>query len=151
MITNQKLNLPLYSFKFKTSNNKQYIFDEIRKKFVYLSPEEWVRQNFLKYLVNNRKYPPSLISIEKKIKVLKTSKRFDIMIHNQHGNPNIMVECKSYKYNINQNAFDQISRYNLNLNVNIIIITNGISHYYINIDYEKNKFIFLDNIPIFKL
>ena len=81
MITNQKLNLPLYSFKFKTSNNKQYIFDEIRKKYVYLSPEEWVRQNFLKYLINNRKYPPSLISIEKKIKVLKTSKRFDIMIH----------------------------------------------------------------------
>ena len=121
MITNQKLNLPLYSFKFKTSNNKQYIFDEIRKKYVYLSPEEWVRQNFLKYLINNRKYPPSLISIEKKIKVLKTSKRFDIMIHNQHGNPDIMVECKSYKYNINQNAFDQISRYNLNLNVNLII------------------------------
>ena len=73
------------------------------------------------------------------------------MIHNQHGNPDIMVECKSYKYNINQNAFDQISRYNLNLNVNLIILTNGISHYYINIDYEKNKFIFLDNIPIFKL
>ena len=145
-----KLNLPNYSFKTRaTSSGKDEIFDEFRKKYVVLSPEEWVRQNFIKFLKEEKKYPSVLIAIEKGIKVNKMQKRFDAVVHNRDGQPIMLIEFKSPDIKINQKVMEQISRYNLNLNVNYLVVSNGLSHYCCYIDKEAGDFIFLNDIPDF--
>ena len=143
----QKLNFPTYSFRFKNSENKISIFDEIRKKFVILQPEEWVRQHCVQYLIQNKNYPKSLINVEKELKVNQLKKRYDIVVFNSDGNIHLIVECKSPKISINQNTFDQISRYNLTLNANYLMITNGLNHYYGKMDCEEKRYLFLKDIP----
>ena len=143
----QKLNFPTYSFRFKNSENKISIFDEIRKKFVILQPEEWVRQNCVQYLIQNKNYPKSLINVEKELKVNKLKKRYDIVIYNSDGSIYLIVECKSPKITIDQNTFDQIARYNLTLNANYLMVTNGLNHYYCKMDYEEKCYSFLKEIP----
>jgi hypothetical protein len=143
----QKLNFPKFLFRFKNSENKISIFDEIRKKFVILQPEEWVRQHCVQYLVQNKKYPKSLINVEKELKVNDLKKRYDIVIYNPNGSIHLIVECKSPKININQNTFDQIARYNLTLNANYLMVTNGINHYYCKMDFEAERYQFLKDIP----
>lgn len=143
----QKLNFPTYSFRFKNSENKISIFDEIRKKFILLQPEEWVRQHCVHYLIQNKKYPKSLINVEKELKVNNLKKRYDIIIYNTDGSIHLIVECKSPKITVNQNAFDQIARYNLTLNADYLMVTNGINHYYCKMDYEKKRYEFLKDIP----
>ena len=142
-----ELNLPPYNYKFKSSENKRFIFDSIRKKFMVLTPEEWVRQHFVHYLIQYKKYPVSLIAIEKQLTVNGLKKRTDILVFDKKGNPDIIVECKAPKVPINQSTFDQIARYNLRLNAKYLIVTNGLKHYYCQMDFKNERYVFLENIP----
>ena len=141
------LNLPSYSFKIKNKENKLYIFDIIRKKNIMLTPEEWVRQNFIHFLIKEKKYPKSLIAIEKQLIINNLTKRTDILIFDKNGLPNIIVECKAPSVKISQDTFDQIARYNLKLNANYLIVTNGLQHFYCKIDHQLEKYHFLQDIP----
>ena len=146
----QKLNFPTYSFRLKNRENKRLIFDDIRKKFVVLQPEEWVRQHCVQYLIAHKNYPQSLINVEKELKVNGLSKRYDIIIFNPDGSIHLIVECKAPKIPINQNVFDQIARYNLTLNATYLMVTNGINHYYCEMDFEAERYQFLKDIPEYK-
>ncbi|MEY8868945.1 type I restriction enzyme HsdR N-terminal domain-containing protein [Meridianimaribacter flavus] len=143
----QKLNFPTYSFRFKNNENKVSIFDAIRKKFVVLQPEEWVRQHCLQFLIEEKKYPKSLINVEKELTVNDLRKRYDIVVYNPNGQIHLVVECKAPKINIDQTVFDQIARYNLELNATYLMVTNGINHYYCQMDFENERYVFLKDIP----
>ena len=143
----QELNFPSYLFRLKSSENKTLIFDIIRKKYVVLTPEEWVRQHVIKYLLEQKKYPISLISIEKQLKINSLTKRVDIIVFNTDGNPEIIVECKAPNISISQHTFDQIARYNLRLKANHLMVTNGLNHYYCQMDVDKETYLFLRDIP----
>ena len=143
----QKLNLPKYTLKFKKEEENTLIFDPVRKKYLCLTPEEWVRQNFIQFLIQEKKYPISLMAIEKKINLVETSKRCDIVLYSNNGNPNIIVECKAPSIKISQQAFDQISRYNMAINANILIVTNGMEHYVCKINHKNKCYDFLKEIP----
>lgn len=145
----QKLNLPSYSFKLKSKENKTLIFDKFRKKYVVLTPEEWVRQHVASFLLEEKKYPISLISIEKQFLVNNLKKRTDIIIFNASGNPEIMVECKAPTVKIKQETFDQIARYNLKIKANYLFVTNGLDHFYCQMDFENETYIFLQELPDF--
>ena len=144
-----KLNLPEFEFIYKEKNNKKYIFDEIRRKYLFLTPEEWVRQNFVKYLINYKNYPAALIALEMPFVMHALDKRSDIVVYNNKGKIALLAECKSPDISISQKTFDQVASYNLKLNAKILILTNGISHYSCMPDYEKRKWIYLENIPDF--
>lgn len=146
----QKLNFPTYPFRFKNSENKVSIFDTIRKKFVVLQPEEWVRQHCIQYLINEKKYPKSLINIEKELTINGLKKRYDIVVFNTDGSIHLIVECKSAKINIKQTTFDQIAQYNLTLNATYLMVTNGLNHYYCQMDFENERYQFLKDIPNYK-
>lgn len=146
----QELNLPTYKFRLKEENNIAFIFDEIRKKFVVLTPEEWVRQNFIKFLVNDKKYPASLIAIELGLKYNQLQKRADILIYNKSGQPCLMVECKAPDVKLSQDTFHQIAVYNMSFKVNYLVVTNGINHYCCKMDYSSNTYEFLPMIPDFE-
>ncbi|MFH4966343.1 type I restriction enzyme HsdR N-terminal domain-containing protein [Gaetbulibacter sp. M235] len=143
----QELNFPKFSFRFKNSENKISIFDVIRKRFVILQPEEWVRQHCVHYLIENKGYPKSLINVEKELTVNKLRKRYDIVVFNSDGSIYLIVECKSPKITINQSTFDQIAQYNLSLNASYLMITNGLNHYYCQMDFKEEKYQFLKDIP----
>ncbi|GAA3790531.1 type I restriction enzyme HsdR N-terminal domain-containing protein [Corallibacter vietnamensis] len=147
----QKLNFPTYSFRFKNSENKVSIFDTIRKKFVVLQPEEWVRQHCVHYLISEKKYPKPLINVEKELSLNGLKKRYDIVVFNPDGSIHLIVECKASKITINQDTFDQIARYNLTLKATYLMVTNGINHYYCQMDFENEKYTFLKNIPDYNL
>jgi hypothetical protein len=144
-----KLNLPEYAFRIKKEGGKQYIFDSIRKKYIVLTPEEWVRQNFIQYLINEKKYPENLMSVEKQIKVNGKQRRFDLLIYSRNGQPKLIVEFKAPGVKISQDTFDQVVRYNMVLRVERVIVSNGIQHFACEIDYEKNSFSYLSEIPVF--
>jgi type I site-specific restriction endonuclease len=146
----QKLNLPTYNFKVKSNKNKMLIFDNLRKKYVVLTPEEWVRQHFVQFLIQEKKHPVSLIALEKQLTINNRKKRTDILIFNKEGSPEIIVECKAPKIKITQATFDQIARYNLKLKANFLIVTNGLEHFYCKMDFEKETYIFLKDIPNYK-
>ncbi len=146
----QKLNLPEQTFRFKKEEDKTYIFDDFRKKFVVLTPEEWVRQNFLMYLTNELDFPKSLISVEAGLKLYQRIKRTDIVVYDKQGSPVLIVECKAPEIKIDEKVFDQIVRYNMALQVNYLIVTNGLNHYCCQLDYEKNTYNFLKTIPNYK-
>lgn len=143
----QKLNFPQYSFRFKNNQNKIAVFDDLRKKFVILTPEEWVRQHCVKFLQNEKNYPLSLINVEKQLKIASLTKRYDIVVFEPDGNIQMIVECKAPQIKISQDTFDQIARYNLTLKANFLMVTNGIDHYYCKMDYENETYIFLQDIP----
>ena len=145
----QRLDFPVYDFRFKNSENKVYIFDVIRKKFVVLQPEEWVRQNAVHYLLHEKKYPKSLINVEKQITVNNIKKRYDIVVFDTMGNIALLVECKSPQIAITQATFDQIARYNMQLNAKYLMVTNGLRHFYCKMDYEVENYVFLKHIPDF--
>ena len=147
----QKLNFPEYLFRFKNSENKVLIFDEIRKKFVALTPEEWVRQHVVKFLLEEKKYPKSYINVEKNIKINGLTKRYDIVVFNPDGSIFLLVECKAQEVSITQNVFDQIARYNLKLNAQYLMVTNGLNNYFCQMDFENEKYIFLKELPLFTL
>ena len=143
----QVLNFPKFTFRFKNSENKVSIFDAIRKKFVILQPEEWVRQHCVQYLIDVKGYPISLINVEKELKVNDLKKRYDIVIFNPDGSIHLIVECKAPKIKIKQDTFDQVARYNLALNATYLMVTNGLNHYYCIMDFDVEKYHFLEDIP----
>ncbi len=143
----QELNFPSFKFRIKNSENKLFIFDVIRKKFVVLQPEEWVRQHCIHFLLTEKNYPISLINVEKELKVNDLRKRYDIVIFNPDGSIHVIVECKSHKIKIDQSTFDQIARYNLTLNATYLMVTNGINHYYCAMDLQEKRYQFLKDIP----
>ncbi|MCW8981142.1 MAG: type I restriction enzyme HsdR N-terminal domain-containing protein [Altibacter sp.] len=145
-----KLNFPGYSFRFKSNENKPLIFDQIRKKFVALTPEEWVRQHVIRYLLSEKKYPASHINVEKKIQLNQTTKRYDIVVYNADGSIHLIVECKAPSIAITQDAFDQIARYNLVLEADFLLVTNGLNHYYCKLDYSAERYDFLQTIPAYE-
>jgi hypothetical protein len=146
----QQLNFPSYSFRFKNSENKPYIFDEIRKKFVVLTPEEWVRQHVVRYLIDNKKYSKSFINVEKLVKVNGINKRYDIVVFDSKGNIFLLIECKAPEVPISQKTFDQIAQYNLVLKASYLMVTNGLNHYFCQMDFENEKYSFLSALPDFK-
>ncbi len=143
----QKLNFPEYNFRFKSNNNNTLIFDEIRKKFIVLTPEEWVRQHLVQYLLEEMKYPKSLINVEKQLKLNNTLKRYDIVVYRNDGSIFLLVECKAPSIPISQITFDQIARYNLSLDASYLMISNGLEHYYCQMDFENKKYLFLRELP----
>ena len=143
----QELNFPKYSFRFKNSENKVSIFDDIRKKFVILQPEEWVRQHCLQFLILEKLFPKSLINVEKELIVNSLRKRYDIVIYNSDGSIHLIVECKAPSISIDQVVFDQIARYNSKLKATYLMVTNGINHYYCQMDFENKRYQFLKEIP----
>lgn len=143
----QPLNFSAYTFRFKNSENKTAIFDEIRKKFVALTPEEWVRQHVIQFLVTEMKYPKSWINVEKVIKINGLTKRYDIVVFNPNGSIFLLVECKAPQITLTQETFNQIARYNLTLNAQYLMVTNGLNHYFCQMDFQKEKYHFLQNLP----
>ena len=143
----QKLNFPTYSFRFKNSENKVSIFDEIRKKFILLTPEEWVRQHVVQFLLQDKKYPKSYINVEKLIKINDLSKRYDVVVFQPNGEIFLLIECKAPEVPISQQTFDQIARYNLVLKAKYLMVTNGLNHYFCQMDFENEKYVFLKELP----
>lgn len=126
------------------------IFDDIRKKFVALTPEEWVRQNFISFLVKQKKYPAALFAIEKSLSLNKMQKRSDVVIYNNRGEALMIIECKAPSVRIDQHVFDQVARYNIAFKVSYLVVTNGLQHYCCSIDHENENYYFLKEIPGYK-
>lgn len=145
----EKLNLPEYTFRLKKEAGRFFIFDTIRKKYVVLNAEEWVRQHFISFLVREKKYPEARMAVEKRIIVNGRPQRFDLLIYDRHGVPHTMAEFKAPEVKISQQAFDQIVRYNRVLKVKYIIVSNGMNHFACRMDYEKNDYTFLKEVPVF--
>ena len=143
-----RLNLPTYSLTVKSEAGINYIFDPVRKKYVVLNPEEWVRQNFIQYLVQNRAFPTSLISVEQEFLFNRMKKRTDILVHKPSGQPVLMVECKSPSVKISSLVFEQIGLYNLTYRLPWLIVTNGLKHYCCKMNEEKGEYTFVDEIPL---
>lgn len=143
-----QLNLPEISLKTRINNeNKTEVFDVFRKKYVALTPEEWVRQHFLHYLVNNKGYPASLIGVEKGLDINKMKKRFDAVVFSKTGVPVMLIEFKAPNVALSQKTFDQVSAYNFKMKVNFLLISNGTNHYCCQMDYEANSYNFLKEVP----
>jgi hypothetical protein len=115
-----------------------------------LTPEEWVRQHFVCFLIDKKKYPTSLIAIEKQLTINNRKKRTDILVFNADGKHNIIVECKAPSIKITQDTFDQVARYNLKLKANFLIVTNGLEHFYCKMDFENETYVFLKEIPAYQ-
>ena len=142
-----KLNFNSYNFKIKIKDNKKFIFDIIRRKYILLTPEEWVRQHCLRHLIEELNIPASLIQVEKAISTGNTKGRFDIIAFNPDGTVYLLVECKAVNVEIDQSVFDQIARYALNMKNSYLMVTNGLSHYFCQIDNEQKQYLFLEQIP----
>ncbi|HSD14225.1 MAG TPA: type I restriction enzyme HsdR N-terminal domain-containing protein [Flavobacterium sp.] len=145
----QKLNFPAYTFRFKNSENKLAVFDEIRKKFVVLTPEEWVRQHVIQFLLQQKNYSKSYINVEKSIKINGLNKRYDVVVFQPDGKIFLLIECKAPEVTITQQTFDQIARYNMTLDAKYLMVTNGLNHYFCQMDYENEKYHFLHDLPDF--
>jgi predicted type IV restriction endonuclease len=147
----QQLNFPAYQFRFKNSENKVAIFDEIRKKFIILTPEEWVRQHVIQFLLLERKYPKSLINVEKELKVNGLRKRYDVVVFNPDGSIFILIECKAPEIKVSQSTFDQIARYNMTMKAQYLMLTNGLNHYFCQMDFDEEKYHFLTELPLYQV
>jgi hypothetical protein len=126
------------------------ILDPIRRKYVKLTPEEWVRQNFVQYLINEGKYPAGLIGIEVLFRLNKLKRRVDVLVHNRKGRPVMIVECKSPDIKLNEDVFEQIATYNRNYKVPYLVVTNGLVHYACKINPAEEKPDYLLVIPLFE-
>ena len=143
----KSLNLPSYNAKLSKKDKKMYIYDPFRRKNVVLTPEEWVRQHFVNFLVTVKSYPPERIANEVSINVNSTSKRCDTVIYDDYLNPLVIIEYKASEVAITEEVFEQISRYNFALRVPYLIVSNGLTHYCCYMDYTAMKCSFLDDIP----
>ena len=144
-----QLNLPKVALKIKSVEGTIQVFGQVRKKYFVLTPEEWVRQHFIYYLNKEKNYPMGLMEVEKMIKYNSMQTRADIVLYNKEGKSNMIVECKAPEVKIKQDTFNQIAKYNFQLKVDFLVVTNGIKHYCCQMDYEKNEITFLDDIPVF--
>jgi hypothetical protein len=145
----QRLNLPTYSFNIKSENGRDLIFDSFRNRWITLTPEEWVRQNFAQFLVSELEYPQSLLLLEQKITLNNLTRRCDIVVYNRSGAPVMLAECKSPDIGLTQRVFDQIARYNLVLGVKFLAVTNGLDHFCVQDDPDTGKYLFVKEIPHF--
>lgn len=143
----EPLNLPQYDIKIKTEKGKQFIFDSTRKKYLVLTPEEWVRQNFIEFLVQEKGFSRGLIHIEKGLKLNELSKRADALVYNNSAAPVVLIEFKAPSVKITQEVFEQIGRYNSAFKVPYLIVSNGLMHYCAKINFKENSFEFLNEIP----
>ena len=142
------LNLPAFSYKIKEVDGKPYIFDIIRRKFVFLSPEEWVRQHFIHLLIDQYGYPRSLFAVETGIFYNALRKRSDIMVLGTDGSPFLLVECKAPGVRIKNHVFDQIARYNFTLKPDFLVVTNGLEHFCFCVTGE-GRIDFLADLPYY--
>ena len=142
-----KIHYPVHEFRMKKENNREMIFDESRKTWLRLTPEEWVRQNFIRYLIHTKNYPSSLVALEKKIMVGEMTKRFDILVFSKEHHPWMMVECKSTTVSLNEEVLNQVLRYNIAMPVQYLVITNGTSC--MAFKKEHSELLPLEEIPEF--
>ena len=142
-----RLNLPEYNFKIKKRDDTYVIYDLLRKRYVALTSEEWVRQNFVQYLINERNFPIALMANEVSLNQNGIKRRCDTLVANRLGHPFVIVEYKAPKVQVTQTTFDQIVRYNMVLHAQYLIVSNGLTHYCCKIDYETNSYSFLNDIP----
>ena len=145
-----RLNLPQYEINIREKDGKPVIFDFLRKKYVALTPEEWVRQHFVHYLVTQKGYPKGLLGNEVELRVGDKKLRCDTLLYNKEAHPQMIIEYKAPTIKIQQKTFDQISVYNLLLKVDYLIISNGLQHYCCKMDYDNQKCLFLEDIPDYK-
>ena len=145
-----QLNLPECDLAIQGEGAGRVIFDPIRRKFVRLTPEEWVRQHFLKYLIDRCRYPASLMAVEMGFQYQEMPRRADIVVHGRQGKPYLMVECKSPDVSVIQATFDQVSRYNRVVRAQYLAVTNGLKHYCWRIDRDSGRYEFLNGIPPFE-
>lgn len=143
------LNLPKTELKVITKDGKQQVFDVLRRRFVALTPEEWVRQQFVHFLIRHKGYPAECIGNEVSITLGATKKRCDTVIYGSHAEPLMVIEYKSPSVEITQKVFEQICRYNIKMRVEWLIVSNGLQHYCTRIDYENGTYQFVEDIPSF--
>ncbi|MEO5910542.1 MAG: type I restriction enzyme HsdR N-terminal domain-containing protein [Pelobium sp.] len=141
------LNLPPYPFKLTQQDNTLFIFDELRKKTLVLTPEEWVRQHFIQFLIREKKYPKTLIKLEGGLRLNRLQKRTDILVFDLNGKAEVLVECKASSVKIDQKVFDQAARYNMIHQVSYLLVTNGLQHFCCKMDYDHNSYAFLPDLP----
>ena len=144
----KKLNLPSFEIQLKKNRNGYSIRDIIRNKYVVLTPEEWVRQHFINYLITQKKYPKGLISVEINTGNLEVKNRADIIIYDKYGKEWMLIECKASEINLSQDALYQALRYYINITTKYIVLTNGITHFCLKMD--ENQYYFLDELPDFQ-
>ena len=147
----KKLKFPgYYNFNIQEKAKSRYIFDPVRKKYILLTPEEWVRQHVLQFFIQDMQYPPGLLAIEKEFRMHNLQKRADIVVYNRMGRASLLVECKAPQVKMNQSTLEQAINYNLKLNVKYFYLTNGLKHFVFVLDYNTNKIEKLDHIPDFQ-
>lgn len=140
-----KIEYPPYQPKIKKEGDKEFIFDEVRKRWIMLTPEEWVRQNFLQYLIQIKKYPASLIAVEKEIKLGELKKRFDIVVYDSNTKPWMIIECKEMNVKLDKTVLDQVLRYNITLHVPFLVVTNG--SYCMALHVKNDTMTEIDSLP----
>lgn len=143
----QQLNLPAYDFQIRSEGGKSMIFDAIRRKYVRLTPEEWVRQHFVEYLIREQGCPRALIAVEMGFTYQQMARRADIVVYDRRGAPLLMAECKAPEVAVGQATFDQIARYNMVVKAAYLVVTNGLVHYCCALDRAQHTYRFLDVLP----
>ena len=141
------LNFPAFDVRTKTEGKRTLIFDSIRKKYVALTPEEWVRQHLIHYLITEKKYPATLISVETPLKYAHVDKRSDVLVHDRNGQPLMLAECKAPEVAITQKVFEQIAVYNLAIQAPCLMVTNGLQHYCLTAATDSAPACFLNEVP----
>ncbi len=150
MFTPTPLNLPTHPFKITEKDNVYFIFDEIRKKHLVLTPEEWVRQHFICYLIKEKGFPSTLLKIEGGLSLNDTRRRSDILVYDKLGEKIMVIECKAPSVPITQATFDQAARYNSVYKARWLAVTNGLNHYYAKVDHVKERFVFVEKLPNYR-
>ncbi len=145
----QTLNLPTAPLRTGTQNGRTAVYDPLRRKYVALTPEEWVRQHFIYFLITCKGYPAGLIANEMPITLNGTRKRCDSVVFGLHAQPLMILEYKAPHITLTQKVFDQISRYNIRLHVDWLIVSNGLQHYCLHMDYAHLTYHFLPDIPTY--
>lgn len=147
----QKLIYPSAEFRIQRRAGKLVIFDPVRRKFVHLTPEEWIRQHLLYYFINTLKYPRSLIRSESGLTYNKLAKRSDVVVYDNSGHPFLLVECKASHVKLNQKSLDQLSVYNQVLKSPYLAVTNGVEQYIAQVDYHEKSYDWLKKFPPYPL
>ncbi|HET7733542.1 MAG TPA: type I restriction enzyme HsdR N-terminal domain-containing protein [Paludibacter sp.] len=144
-----QLNLPEYDFRIKKQNEKLFIFDTQRKRYVSLTPEEWVRQHFIRFLIEAKGYPAALLAVEKQLNMNGMKKRCDAILYDNEAKPILIIELKAPNVPISQATFDQVAVYNAKLRVDFFMISNGIEHFCCKVNTETARYEFFSEIPHF--
>lgn len=144
-----QLNLPNFDYKIKNEENQKFIFDIIRKKYILITPEEWVRQHFIHFLINQLSYSKGLLKVEGGLRYNRLSKRSDILVYDRNASPFMLIECKAPEVKISQAVFEQAALYNKTIKAEYLTITNGLRHFCCKIDHENGSYSFTKNLPPF--